>query len=175
MIKESKFNAIHNGLPAIVKKVYQAVPIKDIWDKRKIIQEVHRIHPSLRDQSAILGCLDTLKRSGLINEPETGSFRREKIENSAAINNDANQQSDKANMTTTDQQSKPELSPIERIIDLQTRTSKMKDSLRQTMQDLGELTDEIETVAIEIEVKFSERDAESQKLKQLQTLLKGLV
>ena len=38
-----------------------------------------------------------------------------------------------------------------------------------------QLASSIETVAIEVQESFSAKDAESQKLKQLQQLLKGLV
>lgn len=169
-LRESKFKAIHNGLSAIVKKVYEAVPIKDHWDKHKIILETQRLYPSLRDQNAILGCLDTLVRSGLVNELDGGSFRREHVEKPSVVKKQLEQEFGipEKYMKQETTESVPHVSPIEKITRLQQTVLKI-------ISDAKTLSDAIETVAIEVEMQFSERDAESKKLKQLQELLKGLV
>ena len=168
-MRESKFKAIHNGLSAIVKKVYEAVPIKDNWEKHKIILETQRLYPSMRDQNAILGCLDTLVRSGLVNQLENGNFRREHVEINASVKSaTTKKQEPEQEMSNTEKQGDAAFSPIEKITRLQQMAAKIIDDVRA-------MSDAIETVAIEVEMQFSERDAESQKLKQLQTLLKGLV
>ena len=168
-LKESKFKAIHNGLSAIAKKVYEAVPIKDSWEKHKIILELQRLHPSVRDQHTILGCLDTLVRSGLVNQLENGTFRREHVETAASLRAALDKEIGlPEKMKKTEVQEDQAVSPIEKITRLQQMAAKI-------IEDVKAMSDAIETVAIEVEMQFSERDAESQKLKQLQALLKGLV
>lgn len=173
-MNEAKFKALHGGLSAQAKRVYEAVPIKDQWNTAQIIIETRRLHPSMREQRTILGCLDTLVRSGLVVEPERGYFRREFCGKprqekpppvpATPVTQEAPVQDKKpAHRVTVDQ-----ASPMEKISHLQSMVGKI-------MADVKLLSDAIETVAIEVEMQFSERDAESQKLKQLQSLLKGLV
>lgn len=168
-MREHKFKAIHSGLSAVAKRVYEAVPIKDEWSKDQVISEVARLYPSMRDAHAISGCLATMVRSGVVIETTPGKFKREPIDAAAPKKSQtALSEQKEANMSQTEQKPIAVATPIEKIAGLQRLAAKI-------MDDVKALSSEIETVAIEVEMQFAERDAESQKLRQLQTLLKGLV
>lgn len=174
-MNESRFKSLHDGLSAQAKRVYEAVPIQDKWQAAQIIAETTRLHPSMRERNTILGCLATLVRSGLVVEPERGYFRRkpdrkpcQESSSPAPVTPPPKAAAVTEKKTVEPKDAADQASPIDKITRLQSMASKI-------MADVKALSDAIETVAIEVEVQFSERDAESQKLKQLQSLLKGLV
>lgn len=167
-MKHSKFKSIYNGLSSVAKKVYEAIPIQDAWDLKAIIAEMKRIFPSMGDQNVIKGCVNTLVQSGLVEEPKNGHFKRAVVDPEESSRPDPNL--DKyfvAQKEAPPWENLPDATPLEKINGLQKIAARIS-------QDVKQLSDAIETVAIEVEDQFSQRDAESQKLKQLQALLKSL-
>ena len=79
MLSPAKFKMLYNQQHAAVRKVYDAVPMSEAWDHSQIIGELRRVGHSMRDMSVVLGCLDTLRRQGLVNEPQKGFFSRVQI------------------------------------------------------------------------------------------------
>lgn len=161
-MRESKFNSIFNGLSAIAKKVYEAVPMQSPWDASQIHSELHRTGSTSCDFRIMRGCLDTLVKGGLIKEPTSGTFVRIAVDKANEPQpKRTEKQIELTPMTNTSE------TPIEKI-------GKLASQANALLAMAKKLTADIETVAIEVEEMFSSRDAETAKLKQLQALLKSL-
>ena len=191
-MKRHKFNAIFNGLTSVQKKVYEAVPISEAWNCTQILDELKRVgHQSERGH--ILWCLSQMITRGLIQEPRTGMFIRVPVDGKTEelaeyLQDDLTevdtQSNDNQTTTTNSTQeytmqndnttaiagtaANQSTDPIEKISQLTSQCQAIVAAVQQ-------LASSIETVAIEVQESFSAKDAESQKLKQLQQLLKGLV
>jgi len=165
MISQTRFKQVHNTLNAPVKKVYEAVPASEAWTSTQIIGEVSRLGYSMRDSKAIIGCLDTLKRQGLIQEPERGSFIRIEVKETTTLDKFLDETKEKTMAAKPVTQIKQ--SNLDRLISL----SEKANGLAAQMKSVAA---ELENVALEIEAEIQENSTSSQKLKQLQELLKGL-
>jgi lysophospholipase L1-like esterase len=119
----------------------------------------------MRDSKAIIGCLDTLKRQGLIQEPERGSFVRvevKAIETYVKFMEETKEKIMAAKPATQTKQTN-----LDRLISL----SEKANGLAAQMKSVAS---ELENVALEIESEIQENTTSAQKLKQLQELLKGV-
>jgi hypothetical protein len=168
MISKTRFKQLYNTLNAPVKKVYDGVPLSAAWTSTQIIGEISRLGYSMRDPKAILGCLDTLKRQGLIMEPTRGSFIRVEIKE-----------------TSTIEVQKPIEETREKIMAISKPTTQLKQSNLDRLINLSDkanglaaqmkaMANELENVALDIESEIQENLTSAQKLKQLQDLLKGM-
>ena len=165
MISQTRFKQMFNTLNAPVKKVYEAVPVSEAWTSTQIIGEISRMGYSMRDSKAIIGCLDTLKRQGLIQEPERGSFVRVEVKETTTLDKFLDETKEKTMAAKPVTQTKQ--SNLDRLISL----SEKANGLAAQMKSVAS---ELESVALEIESEIQENSNSSQKLKQLQELLKGL-
>jgi hypothetical protein len=157
---------VHNTLNAPVKKVYEAVPASEAWTSTQIIGEISRLGYSMRDSKAIIGCLDTLKRQGLIQEPERGSFIRVEVKETTTFDKFIEETKEKT-MATSKPVTQIKQSNLDRLISL----SEKANGLAAQMKSMAT---ELENVALEIEAEIQENSTSAQKLKQLQELLKGV-
>jgi hypothetical protein len=194
MLSPTRFRVLYNQLNAPVKKVYEAVPMTDAWDHSQIIAELRRNGHSMRDMSAVLGCLDTLRRHGLVTEPHQGFFIRVHVKDPKPIANkeilmhpatpDAilevvEETPPKENEVATTLQIKPvkavpKQSPIDRLGSLATTANALASDAKALAEKMKSLASELETVAIEIEDDVTETAKMADQLKQLKQLLKGL-
>jgi hypothetical protein len=165
MISQTRFKQLHNTLNAPVKKVYEAVPVSEAWTTTQIIGEISRLGYSMRDSKAIIGCLDTLKRQGLITEPERGSFVR--VEVKAIETYVKFMEETKEKIMATKPVTQMKQTNLDRLISL----SEKANGLAAQMKSMAT---ELENVALEIEAEIQENSTSAQKLKQLQELLKGV-
>lgn len=165
MISQTRFKQMFNTLNAPVKKVYEAVPVSEAWTTTQIIGEISRLGYSMRDSKAIIGCLDTLKRQGLIQEPERGSFVR--VEVKAIETYVKFMEETKEKIMATKPVTQIKQTNLDRLINL----SEKANGLAAQMKSLA---NELENVALEIEAEIQENSTSAQKLKQLQELLKGV-
>lgn len=165
MISQTRFKQMFNTLNAPVKKVYEAVPVSEAWTTTQIIGEISRLGYSMRDSKAIIGCLDTLKRQGLIQEPERGSFVRVEVKAIETYVKFMEETKEKVMATKPVTQMKQ--TNLDRLISL----SEKANSLAAQMKSMAT---ELENVALEIEAEIQENSTSAQKLKQLQELLKGV-
>lgn len=166
MISQTRFKQVHNTLNAPVKKVYEAVPASEAWTSTQIIGEISRLGYSMRDSKAIIGCLDTLKRQGLIQEPERGSFIRIEVKETTTFDKFIEETKEKT-MATSKPVTQIKQSNLDRLINL----SEKANGLAAQMKSMAT---ELENVALEIEAEIQENSTSAQKLKQLQELLKGV-
>ena len=166
MISKTRFKQMFNTLNAPVKKVYEAVPVSEAWTSTQIIGEISRLGYSMRDSKAIIGCLDTLKRQGLIQEPERGSFIRIEVKETTTFDKFIEETKEKT-MATSKPVTQIKQSNLDRLISL----SEKANGLAAQMKSVAT---ELENVALEIEAEIQENSTSAQKLKQLQELLKGV-
>lgn len=69
--------SILGGLSSISKKVYAATPISESWNAQQIRAELMRNGSANIDIKAVSGCLDGLKKDGLVRESlQGGKFKR---------------------------------------------------------------------------------------------------
>jgi hypothetical protein len=153
-------------LNAPVKKVYEAVPASEAWTSTQIIAEISRLGYSMRDSKAIIGCLDTLKRQGLIAEPERGSFIRTEVKETTTFDKFIEETKEKT-MATSKPVTQIKQSNLDRLISLSEKANGLAAQMKA-------MATELENVALEIEAEIQENSTSAQKLKQLQELLKGV-
>lgn len=165
MISQTRFKQMFNVLNAPVKKVYEAVPVSEAWTTTQIIAEISRLGYSMRDSKAIIGCLDTLKRQGLIQEPERGSFVR--VEVKAIETYVKFMEETKEKIMATKPVTQIKQTNLDRLISLSEKASGLAAQMKS-------MAAELENVALEIEAEIQENSTSAQKLKQLQELLKGV-
>ena len=166
MISQTRFKQMFNVLNAPVKKVYEAVPVSEAWTTTQIIGEISRLGYSMRDPKAIIGCLDTLKRQGLITEPERGSFVRVEVKETVTTFDKFIEET-KEKTVATKPVTQIKQTNLDRLISLSEKANGLAAQMKSLAADL-------ENVALEIEAEIQENSTSAQKLKQLQELLKGV-
>lgn len=167
MISKTRFKQMFNTLNAPVKKVYEAVPVSEAWTTTQIIGEISRLGYSMRDSKAIIGCLDTLKRQGLIQEPERGCFIRIEVKETATTFDKFIEETKEKTVATSKPVTQIKQSNLDRLINLSERANGLAAQMKA-------MATELENVALEIEAEIQENSTSAQKLKQLQELLKGV-
>lgn len=168
-MSQTRFDAIFSGQTSIAKKVYEAVPIAESWTTRKIMAEMQRLGIS-QDQRTVAGCLENLRKSGLVNELMKGEFRREGIKE---IGIKAVEQKEKEPAVVTI--AKPPiailttapLSPMDILGALAVRAANLAGMA-------SELASDISDAAIDVQQHIENNDADTKKLKQLQSILKSI-
>jgi hypothetical protein len=171
MMSHSRFQAIHAGMTAVAKKVYSAVPMAECWSTPRIVNELQRLGIS-HEFRVISGCLGALLEAGLVNEPVKGQYRREPVRDStppkAEPEPEPKEAMKPAEVFNLVKPALPaEKNPVDKLGVLAARIISLADSLKQLAGDVSD-------AAIEIQTQTEENEAASQKLKQLQALLKGL-
>jgi hypothetical protein len=168
-MSQSRFDAIFSGQSSIAKKVYDAVPIVESWTAKKILSELSR-QGITQDPRTITGCLDTLKRSGLIHEFMKGEFRREVIkELSAKAEVPAEKEPAPASkpIVVAPPPVEPEISAMDILGALAARAAHLSSMA-------SDLSSDISDAAVEIQQRIETIDADTQKLRQLQSILKSI-
>lgn len=149
------------GLNGVARKVFDAVPAQEVWSKEQICGEIRRGGSNV-GRDIVDSCLHTLRGRGLIKEPERGKFVRV--------------------------QPRPGYEPPEEI-ECEASAGKAKEECEmnkktETPDALGRLAgvaklmrqaaDDIEAAALDFEERAQAQDRDTEKLRQLQALLKSL-
>lgn len=169
-MSRARFERIYSGMNAAAKKVYGATPMRDSWDHAQICSELWRCGMN-SDPRVVLGCLSTLARAGLVNEVERGKFRREEVKDpvlsATAMKEEemATASKGKAVQVVTAAQAKE--SAIDVLGALAARAATIANLVKELSSDIGD-------AAIEIQSELENNDADMQKFKQLQSLLKSI-
>lgn len=166
MISNTRFKQLYTTLNAPVKKVYEAVPLAESWTSSQIITEIARLGYSMRDPKAIIGCLDTLKRQGLIVEPTRGNFLRVEVKETSAFEPIQPEPREKK-MASNKPVTQIKHTNLDRLMILSDKANALAAQVKT-------MAAELESVALEIEAEIQENLTSAQKLKQLQDLLKGM-
>lgn len=174
-MNESKLQQKEDGLNGMAKKVLSVVPIQESWTKQQIISELRRIGSNAQTD-VVESCLNTLRGRGLVKEPDRGVFTRcvakkqdEKpkaevilVRGTELIRQiEEKQQKEK---TMNEVSTKPQ---TEKPSDTMTKIASLAESLRKTANDL-------DCIAIEYEERMQLIQRDTEKLRQLQALLKSL-
>ncbi|WP_441280645.1 hypothetical protein [Tardiphaga sp. 862_B3_N1_1] len=167
-----KQQALYQGLTAVAKRVYDAVPIGETWSAHQVTAEMRRVAGHSPEHKVVAGCLGNLVHIGMVQEPERGSFRRvavrapqrdtpikivaalaAPVQPSPAI---------QAPMTL----SKPkEKTAIDKISDLAERVGALASSCKQ-------ISDELLAVGIQLEQDGEANKAALEQLRQLKAIFK---
>ena len=159
MISATQHARLHSSQTATAKKVYDARPIAEAWDARKIATELRRKGCNI-DFRYIEGALAHLVEAGLLKEPHKGEFVRVPMKPELV----------RAELEDVSEQPRPQAAEqiqVMQKIDPLTRLAAAAGQLRR-------LAEEIETAALDAQREIEAAGAGSQKLRQLQALLKDL-
>lgn len=172
MLSETRHKALLESQTSTARKVYSSVPIAEDWTCKQIHTEMLRIGTG-RELSVTQGCLATLTRAGLVQEVKRGIFRRApvRLQNEVAANDGGIEYADTSAPTEevempTNTPAKP-ANHMQIMDDLSRRATEMAAALRDLAHD-------IEAAAIAIDEQMQVEGANTEKLKQLQALLKSL-
>lgn len=165
-----------NGLSAIAKKVFSVVPIAEAWPPRQISAELTRATGSAADQRIVSGCLNTLINLGLVTEPKPNTFKRVAMKEAAkaksAAEHETKQPLEITQMSTIKaliqggKQNQP-ATAIEKLSAISAQAHSLAEGMKRLASD-------IESAAIEIDEQAKADKSDTEKLKQLQALLKSL-
>lgn len=163
-INSSKFEIAYKELTAQARKVYDSVPKAESWDASQIIQELHRKGQSMSDMHVVRGCLNSLIACGLVLESSRGAFTRVEVKEkkSTALPD-----------TTTQKPKESEHMAIQNSNASDAKNGPI-DRLSGISQRLRILATEIDDAAIALAEQTEKGDAETEKLRQLQAILKSL-
>lgn len=156
-------------LSGIAKRVLEAVPHNEQWDITKIISELAR-NGTRPEHHIVMGCLNTLLGDGLVREPARGVFSRVMVEVRTKPRIHLIPPKDEPMTTEAPQANEPPPSPAEPMDKL----AEVAASARKIAESVSLLAKQIEDAAIEVELRVQKINADTDKLRQLQTLLKQL-
>ena len=165
-MNESKFDSIYRGLTVQAKKVYGCIPIADSWTPSQIMSELHRRNVSMSDMHVVMGCVNSLIDSGVVNEVSRGLFRREAIRPKMEFKEQVIQPIETTEEVEVKQPAPvtPTPAPVGPL-----------DLLGEFANRLRTLADDAERIAMTIAGQAEKNDAETAKVRQFQALLKSLV
>lgn len=158
----AKYQSALTAQSAIAKKVLEMVPIQEAWSRNEIASNMRRITKSSPDVAVLDGCLARLKDAGLVRERQTGLYQRVEIREREII------QVPTAKPVGS---SAPAVESVKSPIDI---LSSLSERARQLATSIVMLASDIETAALTIEQGSAESNANLEKLRQLQALLKSL-
>ena len=172
VMNAKKFESKYNGLTSVAKKIYESLPIKESWTVSQIIAELAR-NGHRQDHTVVLRVCRELTESGLaimssINSRGDASFVRSKVEKPQP-----QKPKEETAMPEPIPASKPKSADVVAI----KATAKKKgpmELLAELASKARQFAEELDNAALEIEQEFQNSEAKSEKLKQLQTLLKGI-
>ena len=169
----ARFKAIHHGMTAVAKKVYEAVPMSEAWSHSQIHTEIHRLGYGVQ-YNIMSGCLNSLIGAGLVIEPSKGHFKREPVREPAIQlpskpvtpppQTTPQPEEPMANTAITTTPPKA-IAPLDRLMTLASRAVDLSKAAKT-------LANDIDDAAIAITQEIAATDAQYVKLRQLQALLK---
>jgi len=151
-MRYSRFVQVVSGLSSIALKVYHAVPITEAWTAAQINSELRR-QGVTKSTDIVEGCLANLVDNDLVLEKPMGTFRRIEV-----------REPEKKQMATT---------PALTVIATSAAPVDPLQVLAALSNRVRQLADEIDTIALQVDGMFAAVAKDSEKLRQLQNLLKG--
>lgn len=159
-MKESRALQLEQGLNGVARKVYEAVPAQEPWAKDQICREIMRAGSNV-SRDIVDSCLNALRGRGLVKEPERGKFVRVSLRTKQPLE---------------DVQTYPE-EPLTEDRNMSTTKTQAPDALGRlagVAKLLRQAAEEIEAAALDFEERTQEQERDTEKLRQLQALLKSL-
>lgn len=147
--------SILSGQSNLARRVFDVVPKQDYWSVMQISNELHRKEPHGLTKGEITGCLRTLVEAGLVSEAGVLTFR------------------------STVKPPKPVLKEVTPVTAPAPKADKPKQSLMEQLFDVASAmrtaAEKIETLAMEVDSTIIEAGKGDERLRQLQTTLRGLM
>lgn len=149
----------------LARKVYNIVPIQEGWTCNYILSQLNASGDSNASVSAVRACLGDLEDQGLITQ-KNSRFQRVAVKPAKQV---TSLKEIKQVMPT------PTVAAKDSNLDLLADLASEVTALNQYMSErLREISNRMETIALAVEEERKANIGASEKLKQLQTLLKGL-
>lgn len=172
MLSDARTEARLNNLSSMARKVYEAIPAAESWSLSFIQSEISRTSSSGRDARTVLGCIRCLIDSGLATEPSRGQYQRtQRREPKKAAPQPKPQDIDAPDMKNAPTAATPAPTENPKPIAI---LSKLATRARGLAKELTILADDLDTSALEIDEGIAASNADNEKLRQLQQLLKSL-
>lgn len=153
-----------DGQTAIARKVFDFVPIQDAWTAHQIAQTMHRTTRALMDLRVLQACLSALTNSGLVCEAKPGLYQRKPLR--------VSNMNEPIPMKAATSQQPPRRNPTQPPETA--RPQSAVDLLSELAERARTLATDLEAAAELIVKEQEEKEANLQKLAQLQSILKSL-
>lgn len=142
------------GQSAIVQKIFQCVPIEQVWTVHQVAGELRRMTGSSQEMRTLYGCLATLADAGLVR-CQQGGYRRVPVSAAAPV------------------KPKEEITMAEKKVPAAAPGSPSAlDVLGNLSQRLRSLADDLDAAALAFAEGSQEMLAMAERYKQLQALLR---
>ncbi|MEX6663183.1 hypothetical protein [Pseudomonas sp. W2-17] len=164
---DSRIQQLLAGQSSTARKIFEHVPIQEPWSAHEIHCAVLTANATSVAVHAVRRALGELKDAGIIREPVGSKFQRDAVTTKLRIEKPM---SKPANETVVPLK-KPDVQALDALVGLSAEVINLADDIGARLKGLAL---RIEEVALSVEV---ERDTNAEalgKLKQLQTLLKGI-
>lgn len=180
MMSQARFNGIWGGINGAGRKVYEAVPHKEVWTSQHICTALARASAPM-GLNVVQGCLDLLVRSGLVKQSREG-FVREPVRKPAARKTlaDLNQLLEEgAAVAPTPEPQKAAMIPPKtpaptNIVDVIGSLSQQVAAMAvRHQQELATLAGLVADAAIDVQHELEKMDSDAKAWRQVQALLKG--
>lgn len=163
----TRLDDLERSISGVSRKVLHACPVAEAWTPRDIHTEILRQGHSSIDRRTLDGCLNALRDSGLVREPEHGCFIR--VTAKARV----------VDLPRHLVAAKPPASvktlvPVKTDDDLLDRFATIATALRAHSNASLELAEKVEALGIEVADQIQRAEQGGAKLKQLQELLKSI-
>lgn len=158
-VNSSRLEQKLESITALERKVFEATPLSEAWTASQIVRELLRQSVPVSTHQ-VNGALHHLAQMKLVREPERGHFMRDRVKPAKA---------DKApplESTPAEAEPMPEPKSATQPADCLTRLANLAVLLRRA-------ADEAEAVALDVEEEKRSLSRDSERLRQLQALLKG--
>ena len=143
----------------VAKKVYESVPNQEPWEIKAIVSDLGRRQHHI-DYKRVCGCLNSMKESGLIKEPFSGSF----IRVVASTN--------PVHVPIEELQQMADTSP--KVLTIKKKTRDPMDIISGLTTQMRELADKFDEAALELADTIATSGADTDKLRALKALLKAV-
>lgn len=151
------------------RKVLEATPLAEIWTIKQVCSELGRRGVRM-DVETVAGCLASLKDDGLVREHRRGEFQR--ISAKAPVLAAVPAAQTEPAQAATPAASAPAAAPVRG--DTLAKIAGLAASLRDAAHQLLSEAQLLDDIAIEVEERIAAVGAESDKLRQLQQLLRSI-
>lgn len=163
MSAAKKLEIAESALSSIARKVLHATPMNKPWTTHQISGELVRVGCK-QDHRTVAGCLSLLKERGLVRETEPGWWVRVQ----------AKKRPEPELVVIQAQPDAPQEPEETAKVEIGERLAGLAGQARGLAAQVMEMATAIEDAALDLEEKIHQMEADTEKLRQLQTLLKSI-
>lgn len=153
----NRIRRFEDGLSGVARKVLDAVPIAEAWTVHAITGEMRRATGSSYEHRLVVGCLESLKSSGLVREYSRGKFMRVCAKEGSNV----------LDMPKI-------IKAAENAMHKASKPMSISEMLGTLSASLLESAGMVDDIIKEFQAERAKHESEIAKLRQLQDLLKGI-